>query len=122
MSKSSIRLPGSKIGLLCAFCLVTALAAGAFAGEAVHLSDCMGFEQTAAESGAEYRLTNRCEQRVACTVTWTLSCGDAPPYRRINHSVNVNLAPSVERSITASASSCATESWEINNVTWSCRP
>jgi hypothetical protein len=92
------------------------------AREETTVSDCMDFGQVVVDGGMEYRLINHCEKRVSCNVTWTLSCGDQPPFQQFKNSAQSVLAPEGERSLSATARACKGESWEISNVIWACSP
>jgi hypothetical protein len=115
----SIRATGI---VACLVGIAIASTSAATASETTNTSACMAFEQSALEDGVEYRLVNHCERRVTCSVQWTLYCGDKPPLRQVKSSSNATLAPSAERSITASAVACAREGWEISKVSWTCAP
>jgi hypothetical protein len=106
----------------CAVVVAVSVSSGAATSEGSTVSDCMAFEQNAVDDGVEYRLENHCERHVTCNVKWTLYCGDKPPLRVIKSSSSASIAPSAQRSITASAAACAHEGWEISGVVWSCSP
>jgi hypothetical protein len=86
------------------------------------VSYCISFEQNTVDNGMEYRVTNSCERRVTCTVSWTLYCGDSPPLRRIPGRITMVVPSTEDASTTATAASCAPlEGWHIANSTWECK-
>ncbi len=99
------------------FLLLTPTAA---AEKPAKADDCMSFAREEGDHSIDYRLGNGCERRVACTVSWTLRCGDAPKVTKYPDQRRTTLAPDQSSTITASASACGTKSWEIADVAWTC--
>ncbi len=122
MSKLFVRSIRAPSIVACLVGIAISSASLATASETANVSECMTFEQNALENGVEYRLVNQCERRVTCSVQWTLYCGDKPPLRQVKNSSNATLAPDSARTITATATACAREGWEISRVSWSCSP
>ena len=117
MSHPAWRLGRPGLGLL-AGCLL--LAGSVQAETRPTANDCMSFDRSEQDHAIEYRLTNGCDQRVACTVTWKLSCGDRPPLVTHAGRGSTLLDPSASDAITASAAACGEQSWRISDVAWSC--
>ena len=92
------------------------------ANEPTQVSDCLTFTQDPIEGGVTYRFTNSCKKRLACTLEWTLSCGDKAPYRKFHRRTAVPLAPNGNQNVTAEARACKGDSWEILDAAWACSP
>lgn len=84
-------------------------------------SDCVGFVKTDLDKGFEYAINNACSRKLACTVSWTVSCEDTEG--RVTSSKKekstLALAADGSASVTASATSCK-QGWRIDSVAWSC--
>jgi len=86
------------------------------------VTQCLVLDQNPLDRGIEYKLTNHCKKNLSCSVAWTLSCGEKAPYQQYQRSVSASLTPEGDRTVTASASDCKGESWEIFRVSWVCNP
>lgn len=89
--------------------------------EAESAAECVGFSKTDVDKGFEYSVSNACSKKLACTVSWTVSCEDNDRKVTSKKHEKAQLALSADGSaaVTASASSCK-QGWSIDDVGWSC--
>ncbi len=104
--------------------LVSATESGkAESSEPTSPSECLNFAQDAIESGVEYHLSNLCKRRFACSLEWTVSCGDSAPYRHYHHKASVWLGAKGDQSVKANVDVCKKDQgWSISDPAWACTP
>lgn len=120
-------------GLLCALALA-ALCSPAAAGpkksrakkvKAVSVAACTSFDQLDREDedGVDIVVSSRCDVKLACSVSWSLTCQPAVgKSRRSQHGQAFSLVTDATETTTASAGTCGNDGWVIDNVSWSCQP
>lgn len=82
---------------------------------------CIRFDRTEAEKGLDYGVDNSCERKLACTLSWTVSCEDnhGKVTSTKGYSSHFRLEENGAHSVTASAAECK-QGWNIDNVRWHC--
>jgi hypothetical protein len=115
--------------LVCAIALSTPLAVSTSSAEKkprrVSIAECASFDQRdrSDEDGVDFTIASRCEAPLACGIRWTLTC--APGSKRAKKSrgaASFALDNGQAEEVTASASTCGLDSWQIGEITWSCQP
>jgi hypothetical protein len=88
------------------------------------VSVCAHFDQIDKDDdGVELVVANRCEIKLACSVSWTLTCApDTPKASRSQHASAFPLEVGNDQSTLASPSDCGNDGWVLDVVTWSCTP
>jgi hypothetical protein len=122
MSNITLRPSWATGTALCIVGLTLSASLQAGANESPTTEGCMSFIQTASDKSVDYRLENECKRPVTCSVSWTLQCGDNPPFKKLAARQSARIAAAKSAVLTASASACADEGWEIMNVSWVCSP
>lgn len=82
---------------------------------------CVHFDRTEGDKGLDYGVENSCERKLACTLSWTVSCQDTrgKVTSKKSYSSKFRLAENGSHSVTASAGECE-QGWNIDNVRWHC--
>lgn len=85
---------------------------------------CTSFDQRDREDeGVDLVVTSRCEVKLACSVSWELTCRPAEgKSRRSQHGAAFSLVTDATEITTASPAACGNDGWEIDGVVWSCQP
>ncbi|HVV88577.1 MAG TPA: hypothetical protein VHE35_36285 [Kofleriaceae bacterium] len=119
-------------GVLCALALA-ALCSPAAAGPhkktvkraKVSIASCTSFDQLDRDTddGVDLVVSNRCDVRLACSVSWSLTCRPAEgKSRRSQHGEAFSLATDATQSTAATIDACGNDGWQIDDVSWSCQP
>lgn len=108
------------------FLVLAGIASGAVmvaapAGAADSADECVSIRSAELGSGLSFDMDNRCDKRLACALSWTLSCENASgkTTSRSKKEARFDIGPSDQHSTTGSASSC-NGGWKIDDVSWSC--
>ncbi|HUQ01270.1 MAG TPA: hypothetical protein VM261_02190 [Kofleriaceae bacterium] len=88
------------------------------------VSVCAHFDQVDKEDdGVDLVVANRCDVKLACSVSWTLTC---TPHEgsssRSQHGAAFDLDTGADQSTLASPATCGNDGWTLDDVTWSCQP
>jgi hypothetical protein len=100
---------------------VTAAAVPASAAESA--DECVNIRSTELSSGLSFDVQNRCEKRLTCALSWTLSCENASgkTTSKSKQEARFEVGASDSHSTTGSASPCK-DGWKIDEVSWTCAP
>ncbi len=114
------RLTKVVIWISSAFMLCSAT--GALAAESA--DTCVGVHKSEADHGLDYELSSACEQKLACSMSWTVTCQDnhGKVTSKKNASERFNLDDSASHTVSASAADCTSGNYDIDNVRWHCDP
>lgn len=84
---------------------------------------CVSFDRTEGDKELDYGVANSCEQKLACTLSWTVRCEDnhGRVTSKKSYSSQFALVANGSHSVTASAAECE-QGWNIDDVRWSCDP
>ena len=84
---------------------------------------CMKYSQAMSESGVDLTLRSGCEARVTCEIRWVVRCGDDDKdTAKRQFAESFSLDHGDAHRAEPSAAVCGDESWEIDDVRWSCQP
>jgi hypothetical protein len=117
-------------GVLCALALAV-LCSPAAAGpkkkvakKKMSVAACTSFDQREREDdGVDLVVSNRCEVKLACSVSWSLTCRPAEgKSRRSQHGQAFSLATEATETTAITPADCGNDGWEINDVAWNCQP
>ena len=88
------------------------------------VADCTSFDQVDREDdGMDVVVVNRCAIRVACSVSWSLTCRPATGRRRRSqHGQAFTLVTDATETTSISPTACGNDGWEIDDVLWACQP
>lgn len=88
------------------------------------VSVCASFDQLDREDeGVDLVIGNQCDVKLTCSVAWTLTCApDTAKSSRTPGRSAFALDLGGSQSTLASPGVCGNDSWEIDDVTWSCQP
>lgn len=88
------------------------------------VSACTHFDQVDKEDdGVDLVVANRCDIKLSCSVSWTLTCApDTPQASRSQHGSAFELDTGADQSTLASPATCGHTGWVLDDVTWSCQP
>jgi len=88
------------------------------------ISNCTSFDQSdKGDDAVELNVHNSCAVQIDCTVTWKVTCVDAKKHKTAHpeeHKLSVTEGTS--SSLDASAAVCGDNSWQIDDISWSCQP
>lgn len=100
---------------------VVALAGSAHAADSA--DECVSIRSAEVTAGLAFDVQNRCEKRLSCALTWTLTCENASKKAtsRSKQEARFVVGASDTHSTTGSASTCK-DGWTIDEVSWSCSP
>ncbi len=91
----------------------------------VSIATCASFDQVQQDDAEAVDLVidNQCDVRLACSVSWTLTCApEGKQPRRFQRGAVFGVERRVAQSTLASAAECGHQGWVLDDVTWSCRP
>jgi hypothetical protein len=75
------------------------------------------------DEGIDIVVANRCEVKLACSVSWSLTCQPAVGKRRKSqHGQAFSLVTDATETTAISPIACGNDGWEIDDVAWSCQP
>lgn len=102
---------------------IAALAIASAASAAEPVSDCVVLREAQTGDGMSFDVDNRCPRRLACKITWTVSCQNpaGKTTRSTQDVARFVVDASASHRAAASAKSCG-DSWKIDDVQWSCDP
>lgn len=88
------------------------------------VSVCAHFDQVDKEDdGVDLVVANRCDVKLSCSVSWTLTCApETPKVSRSQHGTAFDLELGADQSTLASPSACGNDGWVLDDVIWSCQP
>jgi hypothetical protein len=103
------------------------------------VSVCAHFDQVDKEDdGVDLVVANRCDIKLSCSVSWTLTClpaesragrsqrnrgaPETPKVSRSQHGAAFELDVGSDQSTLASPTACGYDGWVLDDVTWSCQP
>ena len=100
---------------------VLAVAGPARAGDSANA--CVAIQSTEMSTGLAFDVQNACEKKLACALTWTLTCSNASgkTTSTTKQEARFVLSASDTHHTTGSAASCK-DSWKIEDVSWDCAP
>lgn len=102
--------------------VVAAVAAVATPARAADSADeCVNIRSAELGTGLSFDVQNRCEKRLTCALTWTLTCENASgkATSKTRQEARFDIAASDSHATTGSAASCK-DGWKIDDVSWSC--
>jgi hypothetical protein len=107
-------------------CLAGGLALVAIAGPAnagSSASDCVSIHSAELSTGLTFDVQNGCEKRLACALTWTLTCENASgkTTSKAKQEAKFVVGASDTAHMTGSSAACK-DSWKIDDVSWDCAP
>lgn len=90
----------------------------------VSIASCTSFDQREREDeGVDVVVSNQCDVRLACSVSWTLTCKPAEGRdRRSQHGQAFSLVSSATETTAISPEACGNDGWEIDDVAWTRQP
>ena len=90
----------------------------------VSIASCTTFDQRDRDDdGVDLVVANRCDVRLACSVSWSLTCRPATGRsRKSQHGQAFSLVTDSTESTAATPEACGNDGWEIDDVAWSCQP
>lgn len=96
-----------------------AVAAPAQAGSSA--SDCVSIDSAQLSTGLSFDVKNGCEKRLACALTWTLTCENASgkTTSKAKQEAKFVVGASDTHQLTGSSATCK-DSWKIDQVAWDC--
>lgn len=88
------------------------------------VASCTSFDQRDREDeGVDLVVSSRCEVKLACSVSWSLTCRPAEgKSRRSDHGTAFTLVTDATEVTNVSPAACGNDGWEIDDVVWSCQP
>ncbi len=88
------------------------------------IAACTSFDQIDREDdGVDLVVSNRCEIKLACSVSWSLTCRPAVgKSTKSQHGEAFALSTDAVETTSATPTACGNDGWVIDNVTWSCQP
>jgi len=129
MRPSSLRVRGVVATLALAVLCSTAVAdrkkgRGKAKTVKASIAACTSFDQIDREDdGVDLVVANRCEIKLACSVSWSLTCRPAVgKSRKSQHGEAFALSTDAVETTSATPSACGNDGWVIDDVAWSCQP
>ncbi len=88
------------------------------------VSVCAHFDQIDRDAdGVDLVVANRCEIKLSCAVSWTLTCApDTAKANRIQRGSAFELDTGGSQTTLAAPAECGNDGWVIDDVSWSCHP
>ena len=88
------------------------------------IAACTSFDQVDREDdGVDLVVANRCEIKLACSVSWSLTCRPAVgKSKKSQHGEAFALSTDAVQTTSATPTACGNDGWVIDDVTWSCQP
>lgn len=88
------------------------------------VSVCAHFDQVDKDDdGVDLVVANRCDIKLSCSVSWTLTCAPASARAsRTQHASAFELEVGSDQRTLASPAACGNDGWVLDDVSWSCRP
>ena len=98
---------------------IVAIAAPARASESADA--CVSIQTATVTSGLAIDVQNSCSKRLACALTWTLTCENASgkTTSKAKQEARFAIDASDTHHTTGSAATCK-DSWKIDDVSWDC--
>lgn len=86
------------------------------------VSRCVKYSQTMGsdKQSVDIGLANRCRFAVSCTVEWRVSCESDGAGNSGEAARSLDLGAGARQTINASAARCGDESWEVQDIRWTC--
>lgn len=112
------------------FAVVASVAAGlslvavsAPAAAGATANDCVSFSTATVSSGIAFDVKNTCDKRLACALTWTLSCENASGKvtSKSKHDARFVVGADEAHQMTGSSATCK-DGWSIDDIAWDCAP
>jgi hypothetical protein len=96
-----------------------AIAGPAEAGSSAN--ECVSIRSAELSTGLSFDVTNGCEKRLACALTWTLTCENASGKTTSTAKQHARfvVGASDSHQLTGSSATCK-DSWKIDDVAWDC--
>jgi hypothetical protein len=90
----------------------------------VSIATCTSFDQRERDDeGVDLVVANRGDVRLACSVSWSLTCQPAEGRsRKSQHGEAFQLATEATSTTAITPEACGNDGWEIANVVWNCQP
>lgn len=85
----------------------------------VSVNECVDYSQDDTDDGLSIRLASSCQVDLKCEVRWTLTCEGDRPKKEVSAFA---LIADTSHKVEASARSCGELGWQIDAVSWACRP
>ena len=84
---------------------------------------CVAIRSAEMSSGLAFDVQNTCEKKLACALTWTLTCENASgkTTSKAKQEARFVISASDTHHTTGSAASCK-DGWKIEDVSWDCAP
>ena len=85
---------------------------------------CTSFDQLdREEDGVDLVVSSRCDVKLACSVSWSLTCRPAAgKSRKTQHGQAFSLVTDGTEVTNVSPATCGNDGWVIDDVTWACQP
>lgn len=108
-------------GFVAGALVLTAVAAPARASSSA--SDCLTISSAELSTGLSFDVRNGCDTRLACALTWTLTCENASgkATSKSKQEAKFVVGASDTRQLTGSSATCK-DGWKIDEVAWGCAP
>jgi hypothetical protein len=86
-------------------------------------SDCVSIRSAELSTGLTFDVQNRCEKRLSCALTWTLTCENASgkTTSKSKGEAKFVVAEAESAQMMGSSAACK-DSWKIDDVAWDCTP
>ena len=99
------------------------VAVAAPARAATSADECVNIRSAELASGLSFDVQNRCDKRLSCALTWTLSCENASgkTTSKSKQEARFDVGASDSHTTMGSAAMCK-DGWKIDDVSWSCAP
>jgi hypothetical protein len=106
------------VATLASVALVAAPARAADSADA-----CVDIRSVELASGLSFDVQNTCDKRLACALTWTLTCENSSgkATSKSKQEARFVLSSSDTHHTSGSAASCK-DGWKIDDVSWDCAP
>ncbi len=88
--------------------------------ETTAVEDCVSLSLAESDQGLTYEFANACEPRLSCRMSWKVVCGDDRSGPARPGSKHFTIASGASTSIEISVATCRSESWLVDDVSWTC--
>jgi hypothetical protein len=85
----------------------------------VPVNECVAYDQDDLDDGLSIRLASSCQVDLRCEIRWSLTCEGDKPKKEVSV---FGLIADTSHKVEASAAACGEAGWQIDGVSWSCRP
>lgn len=111
------------VGILGVLSLVAIAGPASAAPPPPSANDCVSLQSAPLSTGLSFDVANGCDKRLACALTWTLTCENASgkATSRAKQESRFVIGASDTHHTSGSAATCK-DGWKIDDVAWDCTP